>query len=108
MNTGRIGVVIVAAGRGERAGQSADGPKQYRRIGGVPVIRRTLEAFLAHPAIAEVAVAIHADDGALFAQAAGAPRPAIGREVEEARLPVLPADVVHIRPPTMLMPARAY
>ena len=70
MNTGRIGVVIVAAGRGERAGQSADGPKQYRRIGGVPVIRRTLEAFLAHPAIAEVAVAIHADDGALFAQAA--------------------------------------
>lgn len=72
MNTGRIGVVIVAAGRGERAGQSADGPKQYRRIGGVPVIRRTLEAFLAHPAIAEVAVAIHADDGALFAQAAGA------------------------------------
>ncbi|RIK88409.1 MAG: bifunctional 2-C-methyl-D-erythritol 4-phosphate cytidylyltransferase/2-C-methyl-D-erythritol 2,4-cyclodiphosphate synthase [Hyphomicrobiales bacterium] len=72
MNTGRIGVVIVAAGRGERAGQSADGPKQYRRIGGVPVIRRTLEAFLAHPAIAEVAVAIHADDGALFAGAAGA------------------------------------
>src|SRR5690606_7118189 len=72
MNTGRIGVVIVAAVRGERAGQSADGPKQYRRIGGVPVIRRTLEAFLAHPAIAEVAVAIHADDGALFAGAAGA------------------------------------
>ena len=71
MKAGRIGVVIVAAGRGERAGQSSEGPKQYRRIGGVPVIRRTLETFLSHPAIAEVAVAIHADDGALFAEAAG-------------------------------------
>ncbi len=72
MTAGRIGAVIVAAGRGERAGQSAEGPKQYRRIGGVPVIRRTLEAFLAHPRIDAVTVAIHADDAELFAQAAGA------------------------------------
>lgn len=71
MTAGRIGAVIVAAGRGERAGQSAEGPKQYRRIGGVAVIRRTLEAFLAHPRIDRVAVAIHADDDALFARAAG-------------------------------------
>jgi 2-C-methyl-D-erythritol 4-phosphate cytidylyltransferase/2-C-methyl-D-erythritol 2,4-cyclodiphosphate synthase len=71
MTKGGIGVVIVAAGRGERAGQSAEGPKQYRRIGGVPVIRRTLDAFLTHPAIGAVAVAIHADDDALFAEAAG-------------------------------------
>ncbi|HRP79476.1 MAG TPA: bifunctional 2-C-methyl-D-erythritol 4-phosphate cytidylyltransferase/2-C-methyl-D-erythritol 2,4-cyclodiphosphate synthase [Aquamicrobium sp.] len=71
MTAGRIGAVIVAAGRGERAGQSAEGPKQYRRIGGRSVIRRTLEAFLAHPRINAVAVAIHADDGALFAEAAG-------------------------------------
>jgi 2-C-methyl-D-erythritol 4-phosphate cytidylyltransferase/2-C-methyl-D-erythritol 2,4-cyclodiphosphate synthase len=35
------------------------------------VIRRTLEAFLAHPRIDAVAVAIHADDDALFAEAAG-------------------------------------
>src|SRR5690606_27570265 len=66
---GRIGAVIVAAGRGERAGQSVDGPKQYRRIGGEPVIRHTLRTFLQHPAIAEVAVAIHADDDRLFADA---------------------------------------
>lgn len=71
MKSGRIGVVIVAAGRGERAGQKEQGPKQYRHIGGKPVIRHTLEAFLAHPTIAEVAVAIHADDGELFARAAG-------------------------------------
>src|SRR5690554_6026443 len=69
---GRIGAVIVAAGRGERAGQSTEGPKQYRRIGGVPVIRRTLETFAAHPAIAGIAVAIHADDDAPFREAAGA------------------------------------
>lgn len=72
MAAGRIGVVIVAAGRGERAGQSAEGPKQYRRIGGEPVIRRTLAAFLSHPAIADIAVAIHPDDDALFREAAGA------------------------------------
>ena len=69
---GRIGAVIVAAGRGERAGQSTEGPKQYRRIGGVPVIRRTLETFAAHPAIAGIAVAIHADDDVPFREAAGA------------------------------------
>lgn len=72
MKTGRIGAVIVAAGRGERAGQPEQGPKQYRHIGGAPVIRHTLENFLAHPAIAEIAVAIHVDDDELFAQAAGA------------------------------------
>ena len=71
MAAGGIGAVIVAAGRGERAGQSIDGPKQYRRIGGEPVIRRTLRAFLEHPSMAQVAVAIHPDDGDLFAAAAG-------------------------------------
>ena len=71
MAMGRIGVVIVAAGRGERAGQSVEGPKQYRRIGGKPVIRHTLEAFRRHSAVAEIAVTIHADDGDLFDGAAG-------------------------------------
>ena len=47
---GKVGVVIVAAGRGARAGQ-VDGPKQYQKIGGRAVIARTLETFLAHPAI---------------------------------------------------------
>ena len=68
---GTVGVVIVAAGRGERAG-IADGPKQYRSIGGRSVIARTIEAFAAHPAIGPIVVVIHADDRALFAAAAGA------------------------------------
>ncbi|CCV13619.1 bifunctional 2-C-methyl-D-erythritol 4-phosphate cytidylyltransferase/2-C-methyl-D-erythritol 2,4-cyclodiphosphate synthase [Mesorhizobium sp. STM 4661] len=67
----KVGVVIVAAGRGARAGQ-ADGPKQYQRIGGRAIIARTLDMFLAHPGIGPVVVAIHADDGALFRGAAGA------------------------------------
>ncbi|UCI05775.1 bifunctional 2-C-methyl-D-erythritol 4-phosphate cytidylyltransferase/2-C-methyl-D-erythritol 2,4-cyclodiphosphate synthase [Mesorhizobium sp. B1-1-8] len=66
----KVGVVIVAAGRGARAGQ-ADGPKQYQRIGGRAVIMHTLEAFLSHPRIGPVVVAIHADDAELFERAAG-------------------------------------
>lgn len=61
MNTTAI---IVAAGRGVRAGEGL--PKQYRPIGGVPVLRRTLEAFLAHPGVDQVLVVIHPDDQGLY------------------------------------------
>src|SRR5262245_14368297 len=65
-----VAVVIVAAGRGERAGQTG-GPKQYRSVGGKPIIRRTVETFLAHPAIGPIVAVIHPDDHALFADALG-------------------------------------
>lgn len=65
-----IAAIIVAAGRGERAG-SEDGPKQYRTIGGDPIIRRTLRTFVEHPRVSRVVVAIHRDDSELFRQAAG-------------------------------------
>ena len=71
MSEHRVGVVIVAAGRGERAGQSVEGPKQYRTIGGKPVIYHTLAAFLSHKSIAHIAVAIHPDDEEMFRNAAG-------------------------------------
>lgn len=75
---GEIAVVIVAAGRGERAGQSAEGPKQYRSVGGRPVIRRTIEAFASHPRIGRIVVAIHPDDEEVFAQAVvGLPEPVL-------------------------------
>lgn len=64
--TPSIGFVVVAAGRGERAGQSVEGPKQYRRIGGVPVIRRTLDVILAWPETAAIIIAIHPDDTTLL------------------------------------------
>lgn len=68
-NTNKIGILIVAAGRGERAGASAEGPKQYRSIGGKPVIAHTLERFLAWPRSGAIVVVIHPDDEALFAKA---------------------------------------
>lgn len=67
----RVAAVIVAAGRGERAGQSVEGPKQYRKIGGEAVLSHTLRAFLDCPLIDHVVVVIHKEDAALFAQATG-------------------------------------
>ncbi len=60
--------LIVAAGRGERAG-SEDGPKQYRILGGQSVLLRTVNSFVTHSAIDAVQVVIHPDDGALFEDA---------------------------------------
>lgn len=64
--SGTIGIVVVAAGRGERAGASAEGPKQYRRIGGKPVIWHTLKLFLDWPKRGPIVAVIHPDDRALF------------------------------------------
>ncbi|HTO30345.1 MAG TPA: bifunctional 2-C-methyl-D-erythritol 4-phosphate cytidylyltransferase/2-C-methyl-D-erythritol 2,4-cyclodiphosphate synthase [Pararhizobium sp.] len=65
------GVVVVAAGRGERAGSLSDGPKQYRPIGGRPVITRVLDAFSTWPQDKIIIVVIHPDDEALFERARG-------------------------------------
>ncbi|MBX8782829.1 bifunctional 2-C-methyl-D-erythritol 4-phosphate cytidylyltransferase/2-C-methyl-D-erythritol 2,4-cyclodiphosphate synthase [Ochrobactrum sp. GRS2] len=62
----RTAAVIVAAGRGERAGQSTEGPKQYRRIGGQAVLAHTLRTFLACEQISPVVVVIHSDDHDLY------------------------------------------
>ena len=55
-----ITAIIVAAGRGARAG--AGGPKQYRDLAGSAVIARTAAAFLDHPQIDAVRIIIHRDD----------------------------------------------
>lgn len=68
-NAHSCGVVIVAAGRGERAGSHAEGPKQYRRIGGRPVISHTLDLFVNWQAARRIVVVIHPDDAALFEMA---------------------------------------
>jgi len=62
--TGGVAAVIVAAGRGNRAGSEV--PKQYRSIAGEPVIRPTLVAFLAHQQIGAVQPVIHPHDEDLF------------------------------------------
>jgi 2-C-methyl-D-erythritol 4-phosphate cytidylyltransferase / 2-C-methyl-D-erythritol 2,4-cyclodiphosphate synthase len=68
-NTLSCAVVIVAAGRGERAGSHAEGPKQYRRIGGRPVISHTLDLFVNWQPARRIVVVIHPDDEALFEMA---------------------------------------
>jgi 2-C-methyl-D-erythritol 4-phosphate cytidylyltransferase/2-C-methyl-D-erythritol 2,4-cyclodiphosphate synthase len=65
-----VAAVIVAAGRGERAG-AAGGPKQYRQIAGKAIIAQTLDEFLNHPRINTIVVAIHRDDDTHFAEAVG-------------------------------------
>ena len=57
--------IIVAAGRGHRAGGGV--PKQYRAIAGQPVLRTCLATFVRHPDIGAVLPVIHRDDEALFA-----------------------------------------
>jgi 2-C-methyl-D-erythritol 4-phosphate cytidylyltransferase / 2-C-methyl-D-erythritol 2,4-cyclodiphosphate synthase len=60
----KVAAVVVAAGRGYRAG--GDMPKQYRAIAGEPVIRPTLTAFLRHPQVDAVQPVIHPDDADAF------------------------------------------
>lgn len=64
-----VAALIVAAGRGLRAG--AEAPKQYRRLGGVPVLCRTLAPLLAEPRIGTVLVVIGASDAPRYDEAVG-------------------------------------
>jgi 2-C-methyl-D-erythritol 4-phosphate cytidylyltransferase/2-C-methyl-D-erythritol 2,4-cyclodiphosphate synthase len=63
-----VAAIVVAAGRGVRAGGGL--PKQFREIGGTPVLRMVLEAFVRHPEVAHVQAVIHSDDADLAANAA--------------------------------------
>jgi 2-C-methyl-D-erythritol 4-phosphate cytidylyltransferase/2-C-methyl-D-erythritol 2,4-cyclodiphosphate synthase len=65
---GKVAAVVVAGGRGVRAG--GDLPKQYRTIGSVPVLRQALAIFAGHPEVSWVQPVIHRDDGPLYARAA--------------------------------------
>lgn len=64
----KVAALIVAAGRGSRAGPGA--PKQYRQLVGQPVLRHTLAAFSNHPEIAEILAVIHPDDASAYENAA--------------------------------------
>jgi 2-C-methyl-D-erythritol 4-phosphate cytidylyltransferase/2-C-methyl-D-erythritol 2,4-cyclodiphosphate synthase len=62
----RIAAVIVAAGRGERAGGGL--AKQYRAIGGEPMVRLALRAFVDHPDIDFVQPVINPSDEKIYAR----------------------------------------
>jgi len=67
VSEGKIVVaIVVAAGRGERAGGATALPKQYRPIGGIPVLSRTIQALLAVEVVTYVLPVIHADHTELY------------------------------------------
>ena len=51
-----VGVVVVAAGTGVRAGPGE--PKQFRSIAGVPMLLRALRHFLHHPDVCRIVVTL--------------------------------------------------
>jgi 2-C-methyl-D-erythritol 4-phosphate cytidylyltransferase/2-C-methyl-D-erythritol 2,4-cyclodiphosphate synthase len=60
----RTAAILVAAGRGLRAGTG--GPKQYRSIGGQTVIFRAMQPFCIHPQVFAVQPVLNPDDTAMF------------------------------------------
>jgi len=73
MRAKSIAVIVVAAGKGERAGTDGNAiPKQYRPVAGQPVMARTIGAFLAVPAVTWIVPVIHPDHAARFAALAPA------------------------------------
>jgi 2-C-methyl-D-erythritol 4-phosphate cytidylyltransferase/2-C-methyl-D-erythritol 2,4-cyclodiphosphate synthase len=60
----RTAVIIVAAGRGTRAGGGL--PKQWRPLGRHSVIARTVAAFRALPDLGPIVIVIHPEDRALL------------------------------------------
>lgn len=89
--------LIVAAGRGTRAG--GDMPKQWQPLAGRRVLDVTLEVFASHPRISQVVLVLHADDlglappGVLLATG-GADRAASVRAGLDVLSPLGPSHVL--------------
>jgi 2-C-methyl-D-erythritol 4-phosphate cytidylyltransferase/2-C-methyl-D-erythritol 2,4-cyclodiphosphate synthase len=69
----RTVALIVAAGKGERAGGGM--PKQFRMLGGKSVVAHAYDRLAAHPAIDGVATVVAPDQRPLLAKALGERRP---------------------------------
>lgn len=65
----RIVAIIVAAGKGERAGGGL--PKQFRMLGGKPVIAHAYDRLIAHPAVTDVVMVVGADQREMAIAALG-------------------------------------
>ncbi len=63
-----VAVVVVAAGRGSRVGGNL--PKQFRPIGGEPMVRQSLLMLIEHPEVGSVQPVIHPEDVAKFQSSA--------------------------------------
>ena len=65
----RITALIVAAGKGERAGSGI--PKQFRSFRGKSVLGHAIDALAAHPAISDIRVVIGSGQEDLYKEAIG-------------------------------------
>jgi 2-C-methyl-D-erythritol 4-phosphate cytidylyltransferase / 2-C-methyl-D-erythritol 2,4-cyclodiphosphate synthase len=61
--------LIVAAGRGSRAGNDAGLPKQYARLGRKPMLAHVVGRFVSHPDVDAISVVIHPDDAPHYSAA---------------------------------------
>ena len=84
----RTAAILVAAGRGLRAG--AGGPKQYREIGGRTVIYRAMEAFCRDPQVFAVQPVLNPDDAAVFNEAVSGLRHAPPTPADGDKMPPSP------------------
>ena len=64
-----VAAIIVAAGRGTRAGGAI--PKQFQPLAGKSVLAHSLEVFLSHEGVTQVLPVIHPEDRDLFDAARG-------------------------------------
>ncbi|MBO6690154.1 MAG: bifunctional 2-C-methyl-D-erythritol 4-phosphate cytidylyltransferase/2-C-methyl-D-erythritol 2,4-cyclodiphosphate synthase [Henriciella sp.] len=60
----RIAAIIVAAGRGERAG--GDSPKQVQLLAGKPVYQWSIDAFLAHDRVEQIILVVPAGEAEIY------------------------------------------
>jgi 2-C-methyl-D-erythritol 4-phosphate cytidylyltransferase/2-C-methyl-D-erythritol 2,4-cyclodiphosphate synthase len=100
----QVAAIVVAAGRGLRAG--GDVPKQYRSLHGRPAIVPSLAAFARHGNVSLVQPVIHPDDAALFAAATGGfeLRPAVpGGATRQASVRAGLEALVEARPDIVLI-----
>ena len=67
-----IAALIVAAGKGERAG--GDVPKQFQLLDGMPLVEHARRAFAAHPAIARIVTVLGEGESADGETVAGGAR----------------------------------
>ena len=97
-------VLIVAAGRGERAGAGI--PKQYRPVAGRPLLRHCIEAFAGHPRVDSVHTVIAPEDDALYRRATAGlslPEPVAGGAERQASVRLGLESLVDLGPDRVLI-----
>jgi 2-C-methyl-D-erythritol 4-phosphate cytidylyltransferase/2-C-methyl-D-erythritol 2,4-cyclodiphosphate synthase len=96
--------LIVAAGRGVRAGEGR--PKQYRDLAGRPVLRRSAEAFAGHPAVGRVQIVISPEHRQLYdaaMQGLDLPAPVDGGETRQESVRLGLETLASVRPSLVLI-----